>query len=82
MYDNIALLLALGPIVLLPFWFLAILTAPAALFMAIRYWRAPSSVAPRTKARFVTAGILALLEIAGVVAMISFIVLAQIRRLS
>ena len=82
MYDNIALLLALQPIILLPFWFMTILTAPAALFMVIRYWRAPSSVAPRTKARFVTAGILALLEIAGMIAVISFVVLAQIRRLS
>lgn len=64
LYDNMALLLAWGPIVSLVFWFMTILTAPAALFVVFRYWRSPSSLLPRTKVRFVIAGVGALLEIA------------------
>jgi hypothetical protein len=63
LYDNIALLLAVGPIVSLVFWFMTLFTAPAALFMIFRHWRSPSSLVPRTKVRFAIAGVAALLEI-------------------
>ena len=63
LYDNIALLLAIGPVVSIAFWFLTLFTAPAALFVVFRHWRSPSSLAPRTKIRFVIAGAAALLEI-------------------
>lgn len=65
LYDNIALVLALGPLVLVFPWVLTIFTAPAALFVVIRYWRAPLSVVPRTRIRFVVAAISAVLALTG-----------------
>ncbi|HUA39338.1 MAG TPA: hypothetical protein VMA35_13180 [Candidatus Sulfopaludibacter sp.] len=62
LYDNIALSLAVYP--LLIFYF-TLVTAPAALFVAIRYWNAPRSMVHRTKTRSVAAIILASLQIAG-----------------
>src|SRR6266849_9433647 len=41
LYDTIALGLATLPLLL--FW-MTLLTAPMALFMALRYWKAPSSI--------------------------------------
>src|SRR5947209_1718730 len=65
LYDTIALSLAILPIGLIVFWFLTIITAPMALFMAIRYWNAPRSIVHRTKIRYVLAMIFATLQIAG-----------------
>jgi hypothetical protein len=65
MYDTIALALAVLPVVTLAFWFLTIITAPMALFVAIRYWNAPRSLVRRTKIRYVLAMILATLQMAG-----------------
>ncbi|HEY1662131.1 MAG TPA: hypothetical protein VGI03_06905 [Verrucomicrobiae bacterium] len=62
LYDSIALALAVYP--LLIFYF-TLVTAPMALFVAIRYWKAPKSILRRTKVRFVIAMILATLQIAG-----------------
>ncbi len=62
LYDSIALSLAVYP--LLIFYF-TLITAPAALFVALRYWNAPRSIVHRTKVRYVTAIILASLQIAG-----------------
>jgi hypothetical protein len=62
LYDSIALSLAVYP--LLIFYF-TLVTAPAALFVAIRYWNAPRSIVHRTKARSVVAVLLASLQIAG-----------------
>ncbi len=67
MYDNLALLLALGPIVLLPFWPLAIITAPATIVVVFFFWRKLTSLVPRTKARFIVAGVLAGLELVALV---------------
>jgi hypothetical protein len=78
MYDNIALVLAMAPATIV-LWFMTIFTAPAALFVILRYWRKPLSVTPRTKVRFVIAGILALLELVGLVFLIGAIVM-QARR--
>lgn len=60
MYDTMALALATLPALL--FW-PAFLGAPWALTMVIRRWNAPSSVAPRTKIRFILAALFALAEI-------------------
>jgi hypothetical protein len=65
MYDTIALALTVLPVVTLAFWFLTIITAPMALFVAIRYWNAPRSLVRRTKIRYVLAMILATLQMAG-----------------
>jgi hypothetical protein len=62
LYDSIALALAIYP--LLIFYF-TLVTAPLALFIAIRYWKSPKSILRRTKIRFVAAIVLALLQIAG-----------------
>jgi hypothetical protein len=61
LYDSVALSLTIYP--LLIFYF-SIITAPAALFIAIRYWKAPQSILHRTKIRFIAAIILSTLQIA------------------
>ncbi len=61
LYDSIALGLATWPAATV--W-LSLLGAPAALFVAIRYWKAPSSIVRRTKIRHVAALLLAVLQIA------------------
>ena len=72
LYDGIALSLAIYP--LLIFYF-TLITAPLALFMAIRHWNSPRSIVHRTKIRLVAAIVLASLQIAGWVVL--FIVLAH-----
>ena len=62
LYDTITLSLAVLPLLL--FW-PTILTAPAALFMSVRYWKAPTSIVTRTKARLIAAFILSSLQIVG-----------------
>lgn len=62
LYDGIALSLAILP--LLIFYF-TIITAPMALYVAIRYWNAPRSIVHRTRIRLVLAVILAALQIVG-----------------
>lgn len=61
-YDNIALALALFP--LLIFW-LTIITAPMALFVAIRHWKSPPGLTQGSRWRFVVAIIVALLQLCG-----------------
>jgi hypothetical protein len=55
-YDEIALFLSIVPII---FYCVTILTAPATLFVTIRYWKAPLSVVRYSKWRFVVASLLA-----------------------
>lgn len=62
LYDNAALSLAVLPLL---FFFATILTAPIVIFIVIRYWKAPGSVIPRTRFRFILAFVIALLQIAG-----------------
>ncbi len=66
LYDNIALLLVLWPFPLFVFWPLILVSAPAALFVIARYWRAQPPLIPRTKARFIIAGALAILELCAI----------------
>jgi hypothetical protein len=65
LYDTIALALVLLPVITLFFWVLTLVTAPVALFVAIRYWNAPQSIVRRTKLRYVLAIALATLEMGG-----------------
>jgi len=67
MYDSIALLLATLPALLI--W-IPIFTAPAALYFVFRYWKAPGSVAPRTRYRYYLAAVLAIVEIGAIVFLI------------
>ena len=61
-YDKMALALAIIPVL---FFYLTIMTAPAALFICIRYWNAETSLVRRSKWRFVVAGTIATLQIVG-----------------
>jgi hypothetical protein len=67
LYDNIALALAVLP---LPCWYFTALTAPVALFVVLRYWNRSASPVPRGRGRFVLAATLALLQIAGWMALV------------
>jgi len=71
LYDDIALSLAILPMV--TFYF-TLITAPIALFFAIRYWNAPTSILGRTKIRFVIAILFALLQIVGWVALFGWLI--------
>jgi len=53
LYDNMVLSLAVAP---------AIITAPMSLYLAAKFWRAPSSILPRTKIRFWIAVLFASLQ--------------------
>ncbi len=66
LYDSLALAVAFFPMLLV--W-PSLLGAPIALYIALRYWKAPSSIVPRGKWRFVVAIILALAQIGGWTAM-------------
>jgi hypothetical protein len=60
LYDSIALSLAIYPILaIIP----TIVTAPIALYIAIRRWNAPQSIVHRSKIRYVLAIVLAATEI-------------------
>jgi hypothetical protein len=62
LHDSIALTLALIPVL---FIFPTILTAPAAIYVAIRYWKRRPMIIPRSRWRYVVAMILALMQIIG-----------------
>jgi hypothetical protein len=68
-YDKIALGLATAPVL---FWVVTIFTAPAALYVAIRYWRAPGSLVRRWRPWLYLATILACTEIGAWVWLITF----------
>jgi hypothetical protein len=74
LYDQIALATALVPLLLLFTWILTCVTAPLAIFLSVRYWNAPSSLAQRTKIRFILAILLGLAQIGGWIWMIAEIV--------
>jgi hypothetical protein len=61
LYDNMALAVALYPLIFAP---VTLISAPVALYIAIRYWNAPNSIVPRSRWRAVLAIIIALLEMA------------------
>ncbi len=65
LYDSIALALAFYPLILMFTVYFTFITAPIALFVAIKYWKAPLSLVRRTKARMIAATILASLQIVG-----------------
>ena len=61
-YDSIALYVAVYP--LLIFWITTI-SAPIAIFISIRYWKAPGSIIRRTKIRYIAAIAIASVQIFG-----------------
>jgi len=62
LYDNMALALAFYPML---FLFPTLVTAPAAVFVALRYWGRATSLIPRTHVRSYLALLLAGLQITG-----------------
>ena len=68
-WDTIALSLAVIPVATLIFWVFSIVTAPMALFIAIRYWNAPRSIFHRTKIRLLFAIVISIVEIVGWIAL-------------
>ncbi len=60
LYDGVALSVALYPML---FFYFTLISAPIALFVAIRHWKTPLSIVPRTKIRYVVAIILATFQI-------------------
>ncbi len=74
MYDSIALALATLPTLLT--W-PVIVGAPAALYVAIRRWRAPGSIVPRTRARYYLALVFVLVDLGLIGALVYGIILAS-----
>lgn len=71
LYDDIALAVAVLPMLV---WFVTFITAPIAIYIALRYWKTPTSILHRTKIRYVLAIVFAGLELVGWTAVVFFIV--------
>lgn len=67
LYDSLALAVAVYPMI---FVWTTIIGAPIALYIAIRYWKAPTSIVSRSRWRAWLAIVIALLQIAGWVAIL------------
>jgi hypothetical protein len=74
LYDNIALALAVYPVVLLFGIYFTCITAPMALYISIRHWKTPSSVVRQSKARHVLAMIFSTLQLTGWAVLIFFLI--------
>jgi hypothetical protein len=73
-WDNIALWTAVLPVVTALFWFMTVITAPAAILLAVIGWRKPRSLVPRwSKFRFVFAILFSLATLVGWGVLIYFI---------
>jgi hypothetical protein len=70
-YDSIALSLAVFGIVV---YILAIILAPAAIYISIRHWNSPGSLLGVSKTRFVVAIILSVLELIALLGMVGVII--------
>ena len=65
LYDSIALSLAIYPIITFVGIFFTFLTAPVALYFAIRHWRTTYAVLPKRWAKSIFAALLATGQLAG-----------------
>lgn len=72
-WDRLALALAIYPALLI--W-VPIVTAPMVIVLVYRHWRTPVSLVRRGRARFAVAGVLAVLELAGLAMLVVFTVAA------
>jgi hypothetical protein len=73
-HDSMALAFATWPMLL---FYFTVFTAPVTLYYVIRYWNQPQGILPRSKLRFVLAAILAVLQIAGWVILVSALIWAR-----
>lgn len=62
LYDSIALIAAVAPLLV---WPLTVISAPVALFVALRFWNRPLSLVRRRRWRSGLAALIALCEIGG-----------------
>ncbi len=62
LYDSLALALATLPVL---FIFPTLITGPAAIYVAVRYWKAPSTIVPRSRIRSLAAILLGAGQTAG-----------------
>jgi len=62
LYDGMALSLSVLPLL---FFFVTLFTAPLSIFIALRFWKKPGSILPRTKMRFVLAILFSCIQLAG-----------------
>jgi hypothetical protein len=77
LYDSIAFGLVTVPALL--YFIPALITAPAAIYVSIRYWKRPTSLIPRWKWRFPVAILLAMGELA-LLAIFVYAVVHQVGR--
>jgi hypothetical protein len=70
LYDNIALMTAILPILMLP---LTILTAPASVVMALLWWKKPTSIIPRSRVRYILATAIGGLQVVAWCVLIAFL---------
>jgi hypothetical protein len=70
LYDSIALSLAVYALLI---FYLTLVTAPIAIFIAIRHWNSPRSIVHRTKIRLVLAIAIAAAELVGWAVLIYFV---------
>lgn len=61
-YDSIAMSLAILPLLIFPLFFFSFITAPAAAFVVIRYWKAPRSLVAGGNLRFVFSFVFAVIQ--------------------
>jgi hypothetical protein len=69
LWDNVVLALALIPCTMILASF-AIITAPAALILGLWHWNKPRTLVPRGRFRLVLGMLLAVLQIAGMIALV------------
>lgn len=62
LFDSLALHLSFWPLIFFP---LTLISAPAVIYLVLRYWSAPASILPRTKFRHILALLLAGGQLAG-----------------
>jgi hypothetical protein len=75
MYDSMALHLAVWPVVLVITIYFTFITAPLAIYFAIKHWRTPSSLVRKpSKWRFVVAMIMAGLQIVAWLVLLGFLI--------
>jgi len=72
-FDRFALMLSTIPLTFI-FWFMAIFTAPACLYLVIRHWNDERPVVAYNRWRFVVGGVLSTLQIIGIAVFIYAII--------
>ena len=70
-YDTCALALATLPVLLI--W-VPVITAPIALYLAVKHWKTPLSLVPRSRWKLALAGALGLVQILAILGLIGFAV--------